>query len=105
MRNSLRNITDVVRAETIKQIVFTALWEPATKATLIPEQGNVNVAYDVESRNGSVIVRVRFGRHDLNQYVRERRCAELIRAEHDWTPQVLAIGTYEDHSYSVREKV
>jgi fructosamine-3-kinase len=105
MGNGPELTTDVPRAETIRQIVVAALGEPATKVTLIPEQGNVNIAYDVDTRHGSFIVRVRFDRDELHQFLRERRCAELIRAEHDWTPQVLAIGKYEKHSYSIQEKV
>jgi fructosamine-3-kinase len=96
---------DIPRDDTIREIVTTALGEPATQVALVREQGNVNVAYDVATRNGNFIVRVRFDRDELGQFLREKRCAELIRAKHDWTPEVIALGRLGGHCYSVQQKV
>lgn len=98
-------VTNVPQAETIKQIVFSALGEPATKIALVDEQGNVNKAYDVTTRSGDVIVRVRFDRDEMHQFIRERYCADVIRTQHDWTPEVIAIGKFERHCYSIQRKV
>lgn len=105
MANSLQTSDSVLRVETIKQIVSTALGESATKIALVPGQGSVNRTYDIETRNGSFIVRVRFDRDEIQQFSREKRCAELIRTSYNWTPEIIAIGIYEGNSFSVQQKV
>jgi aminoglycoside phosphotransferase (APT) family kinase protein len=105
MKDILQISDNVPRADAIEQIVRTALGESATKIALVPEQGNVNRTYDIETHNGSFIVRVRFDREEIHQFLREKRCAELIRTSHDWTPEIIAIGICEGNSYSVQHKV
>jgi pentatricopeptide repeat protein len=105
MADTVQISDSVSRAEVIQQIVWTALGERATRIVLVPEQGNVNRTYDVETRNGSFIVRVRFDREEIHQFLRERRCAELIRSSYDWTPEIIAVGISEGHSYSIQHKV
>ena len=105
MRNEPEVIKNIPHGDTIRDIVSTALGESATRVALVPDQGNVNVTYDVETRNGNFIIRVRFDRVELGQFLREKRSAELIRARHDWTPEVMVVGNFGDHSYSVQQKV
>lgn len=105
MASSIERINPAPQGEVVRRIVFSALQEPASNITLVEEQGNVNRAYDVMTRSGSVIVRVRFDRDELRQFERERYCADVIRAQYNWTPEVLAIGKFEGHCYSVQRKV
>jgi len=105
MGNEPAIIENDPRADTIREIVNVALGESATRIALVPEQGNVNVTYDVVTRNGNFIIRVRFDRGELDQFRREKRCAELIRASHNWTPEVIVVGRFGDHGYSVQQKV
>ena len=89
----------------VGEILKEALHEPATTIVPIPEQGNVNAAYFADTRSGNFVVRVRFDREEMRQFEREKRCADLIRADHDWTPAVVAIGRHGNHCFSVQERV
>jgi hypothetical protein len=105
MRNKPEVIINVPQSDTIREIVSIALGESATRVALVPDKGCVNVTYDVETRNGNFIIRVRYDCGELGQFLREKRCAELIRARHDWTPEVMVVGKLGAHSYSVQQKV
>ncbi|WKZ57073.1 MAG: aminoglycoside phosphotransferase family protein [Bdellovibrionota bacterium] len=93
------------KSATVGEIVKQALGEPASSIFQVPEQGNVNTSYFVDTRSGSFVVRVRFDRDEMRQFEVEKRCAELIRVEHDWTPAIVAIGRYGPHCYSIQERV
>lgn len=41
----------------------------------------------------------------MHQFIRERYCADVIRAHYDWTPEVIAIGKFERHCYSIQRKL
>jgi hypothetical protein len=66
MRYEPEVIKNIPRSDTIREIVSIALGESATRVALVPDQGNVNVTYDVETRNGNFIIRVRFDRGELD---------------------------------------
>ena len=93
------------KAEIVREIVKHALGEPAVKTSLVPEQGKVNRAYMVETRNGRFVLRVRFDKDEMRKFRCEKQCADFIRRDHDWTPAVIAIGQYETHCYSFQERV
>lgn len=95
----------MTEAETVRQIVSAELTESPTKITLVEEQGNVNKAFDITTNSGNFIIRIRFNRHEMQQFIRERYCASLIRTQYDWTPEIVAIGKFEEHCYSIQRKV
>lgn len=98
-------MTATSRLETVREIVVRALDENPVSIELVGDQGNVNVAYEVSTSRGKYILRAKFDRKDQEQFIREKCCADLIRATDDWTPAILAVGIFEEHAYSIQEKV
>jgi aminoglycoside phosphotransferase (APT) family kinase protein len=93
------------RIDVVCEIVLAALGEAATYIAPVKEQGNVNAAFEISTRSGEFILRAKFDRRDSEQFLREKRCAELIRAMCDWTPKIIAVGEFKEHAYSIQERV
>jgi hypothetical protein len=81
------------RIDVVCEIVLAALGEAATHIAPVKEQGNVNAAFEITTGSGEFILRAKFDRRDSEQFLREMRCAELIRATYDWTPKIIAVKT------------
>jgi aminoglycoside phosphotransferase (APT) family kinase protein len=101
------NLTAVLerRIDTVREIVSAVLGEASTQIAPVKEQGNVNSAFEVSTGSGEFILRAKFDRRDSEQFLREKRCAELIRATCDWTPKIIAVGEFKEHAYSIQERV
>jgi fructosamine-3-kinase len=105
MHKSPEQNRDDPRIGLVAEIVEEALGTPATEIVLLVEQGNVNRTYSIATRNGNFILRARFDRNEMRQFICEQQCADLIRKVHDWTPAVVAVGRYGDHCYSIQEEI
>ena len=93
------------QSATVSSIVEASLGVSPTSIKLVEDQGNVNSAFDVNTKKGDFIVRSRFGSTEMHQFIREKNCADLIRQTHDWTPEIVDIGLFENNAYSVQRKV
>jgi aminoglycoside phosphotransferase (APT) family kinase protein len=93
------------KIQIVSKIILKALNDVPKHISLIQCQGNVNVAYDVNTSRGDYIVRIRFGKADLNQFEREKCCTDIICDAHDWTPKIINIGLLEGNAYSIQKKV
>lgn len=95
----------VAEEESVRGIVTEALGESPVRVAPVPVQGNVNRSYEAETLSGSFVVRVRFHRQEISDYLNEKQCAEIVRASHDWTPEIVAVGVCAGHAYSIQRKV
>lgn len=89
----------------IAHIFLQELQAQITSIEPIIGHGSVNQVYAAQTNGGDFIIRLNTDPDKKIEFQKEKWCLEAVTKLHIPSPQVLAMGTYQDHHYLIQYKL